>query len=64
MYRIVFTVDVVVTEVMYDAGGGFISGALTSANALTDYSYINARGGNAMHYAASVSLLPDWTGSY
>ena len=43
IYRGVFTVGVAVTEVMYNAGGSVISNALNSANALTDYSYINAR---------------------
>ena len=43
MYRGVFTVGVAVTEVMYNADGTRGSNALISANALTDYSYINAR---------------------
>ena len=47
MYRGVFTVGVAVTEVMYSTGGGITNGALTSANALTDYSYINGRDGTA-----------------
>ena len=47
MYRGVFTVGVAVTEVMYRANGTISSHALVSATALTDYSYINARDGNA-----------------
>ena len=43
MYRGVFSVGVAVTEVMYRADGTRISDALISTNALTDYSYINAR---------------------
>ena len=43
MYRGVFSVGVAVTEAMYRADGTSISDALISANALTDYSYINAR---------------------
>ena len=46
MYRGVFTVGVAVIEVMYNADGTFNNRALTLANALTDYSYINARDGN------------------
>ena len=46
MYRGVFTVGVAVTEVIYNADGTLSSYALISANALTDYSYINARGSN------------------
>ena len=46
MYRGVFTVGVAVTKVMYNTDGTRGSTALTSANALTDYSYINARGGD------------------
>ena len=46
MYRGVFTVGVAVTEVMYNTDGTARSYALTSANALTDYSYISARGGD------------------
>ena len=47
MYKGVSTVGVVATEVMYsDAyGHSATSTALISANALTDYSYINARYG-------------------
>ena len=43
MYRGVFTVGVAVTEVLYNADGTRGSNALNSANALTDYSYFNAR---------------------
>ena len=46
MYGGVFTVGVSVTQVMYNADGTLGSNALNSANALTDYSYINARSGN------------------
>ena len=46
MYRGVFTVGVAVTKVMYNTDGTMGSTALASANALTDYSYVNARGGN------------------
>ena len=46
MYRGVFTVGVAVTEVMYNTDGTLSSEYLISANALTDYSYINARDGN------------------
>ena len=46
MYRIVFTVGVAVTKVVYNTDGTLISVAFTSANALTDYSYINARDSN------------------
>ena len=48
MYKGVSTVGVVATEVMYsDAyGHSATSTALISANALTDYSYINARYGD------------------
>ena len=45
MYRGVFTVGVAVTEVIY-TGNTISSQALASSNALTDYSYVNARGGN------------------
>ena len=45
MYRGVFTVGVAVTEVMYNIDGTISSRELISANALTDYSYINARDG-------------------
>ena len=44
--RGVFTVGIAVTEVMYNADGTINSSALISANALTDYSYINAREGD------------------
>ena len=47
MYRVVFTVGVIVTKVMYNAEGTISSSALTLANALSDYSYINARDGKA-----------------
>ena len=43
MYRYVFSIGVAVTEVMYNADGTRSSNALNFANALTDYSYINAR---------------------
>ena len=46
MYRCVFTVGVAVIKVTYNTDGRIHSSALTSANALTDYSYINARDGN------------------
>ena len=46
MYRGVFTVGVAVTKVIYNTAGRVSSKALTFANALTDYSYINARDGN------------------
>ena len=46
MYRGVFTVGVAVTEVMYNTDGTINSRELISANALTDYSYINARNGD------------------
>ena len=46
MYRGVFTVGVAVTEVMYNTDGTISSRELISANALTDYSYINARDDN------------------
>ena len=46
MYRGVFTVGVAVTEVMFNVDGTVSSYALTSANVLTDYSYINARDGD------------------
>ena len=46
MYRGVFIVGVAAIEVMYNADGTFSSGALIPANALTDYSYINARDGD------------------
>ena len=49
MYRGVFTVGVAVTEVKYNPNGTINSSALISANALTDYSYINARVGNSIH---------------
>ena len=66
MYRYVFTVGVAVTEVMYRADGTWNSGALTSANALTDYSYINARdspGNNGAQLARCVTGLgPNGTG--
>ena len=67
MYRGVFTVGVAVTEVMYNPDGTWSSGALTSANALTDYSYINARdspGNNGAQLARCVTGLgPNGTGS-
>ena len=44
--RGVFTVGIAVTEVMYNADGTINSSARISANALTDYSYINAREGD------------------
>ena len=46
MYRGVFTVGVAVTEVIYNTNGTLSSEDLISANALTDYSYINARDGD------------------
>ena len=46
MYRVVLTVGVVVTKVIYSTDGEINSRALTSANALTDYSYINASNGD------------------
>ena len=46
MYRGVFTVGVAVTEVIYNTDGTLSSEDLISANALTDYSYINARDGD------------------
>ena len=46
MYRGIFTVGVAVTEVMYNTDGTVSSSALIPANALTDYSYINARDGD------------------
>ena len=46
MYRVVFTVGVAVTKVIYSTDGEINSRALTSANALTDYSYINASDGD------------------
>ena len=48
MYRGVFTVGVAVTEVMYNTHGVISSSALISANALADYSYINARDGRGL----------------
>ena len=50
MYRSVFTVGVAVTQVMYNTDGTLSSSALTSANVLTDYSYINALDGNRNGY--------------
>ena len=46
MYRGVFTVGVAAIEVMYNTDGTFNSRAVILANALTDYSYINARDGD------------------
>ena len=46
MYRGVFTVGVAVTKVTYNTDGRIRSSTLTPANALTDYSYINARDGD------------------
>ena len=46
MYRGVFTVGVAAIEVMYNADGTVSSTAPIFANALTDYSYINARDGD------------------
>ena len=46
MYRGVFTVGVAAIEVMYNDDGTVSSSAPISANTLTDYSYINARGGD------------------
>ena len=43
MYRGVFTVGIALIEVMYNTDGNFISNAIISANALTDYSYVNDR---------------------
>ena len=43
MYRSSFTVGVAVTEVIYNTDGTLSSEDLISANALTDYSYVNAR---------------------
>ena len=57
MYRGIFTVGVAVTQVMYDPS---INNALTSANALNDYSYIYARGsapGNGAQIARCVTGL-------
>ena len=63
MCRGIFTVGVAVTQVMY----GPFNNALTSANALTDYSYIYARGsapGNGAQIARCVTGLgPTGTGS-
>ena len=68
MYRGVFTVGVAVTQVMYNADGTRGSNALNSANALTDYSYINATdspsGGSGDQVARCVTGLgPNGTGS-
>ena len=67
MYRGVFTVGVAVTEVKYNADGTRSSNALNSANALTDYSHINARdspGSNGAQLARCVTGLgPTGTGS-
>ena len=60
MHRGVFTVGVAVTAVMYNADGTVSSNALNSANALTDYSYINARdspGDNGAQIARCVTGL-------
>ena len=46
MYRGAFNVGIAVTEVMYNADGTISIEDLISANALTDYSYINARDGD------------------
>ena len=66
MYRGVFTVGVVVTQVVYNADGTR-NNALNSANALTDYSYINARdspGNNGAQLARCVTGLgPNGTDS-
>ena len=45
MYRGVFTVGIALIGVMYDSDGTRISNAIVSANALNDYSYVNARNG-------------------
>ena len=67
MYRCVFTVGVAVTAVMYNPDGTRRSNALKSANALTDYSYINARdslGDNGAQIARCVTGLgPNGTGN-
>ena len=67
MYRGVFTVGVAVTEVKYNADGTISSNALTAYNALTNYSYINARdnpGDSGAQLARCVTGLgPTGTGS-
>ena len=57
MYRGVFTVGVAVTQVMYDADDSISSSALISANALTDYSYINARDDDPIYSARLARCL-------
>ena len=57
MYRGVFTVGIALIEVMYDSDGNFISNAIVSANALADYSYVNARDANMVQLARCVTGL-------
>ena len=60
MYRGVFTVGVALIEVMYNADGTRGSNTLTSANALNDYSYVNATdspGDNGAQLARCVTGL-------
>ena len=66
MYRGVFTVGIAVIGVIYNADGTVSSSAPISANALTDYSYINARDGNpngAFSARCLTGLGPTGTGS-
>ena len=65
MYRGVFTIGIAVTQVKYN-DDGTTSNTLTSANALTDYSYIYARDspGNGAQIARCVTGLgPTGTGN-
>ena len=66
MYRGVFTIGIAVTQVKYN-DDGTTSNTLTSANALTDYSYIYARdspGNNGAQIARCVTGLgPTGTGN-